>query len=87
MTLQYLSEDLYGNKDRLYRQHCLPHKLNLAGRELADKIPALQKFENDIKGIAKVTAQNAKYSAYMMELARVNNANFEDILGQHVNKV
>ena len=66
-----LSTELHGNKDKIYRVHCLPHRLNLAGRALVDRVPALHTFEDNIKSIARfVNNQSPRNLEFMTNVAR-----------------
>ena len=66
-----LSEDTRGSKDTLYRVHCLPHRLNLAGRALVEKMQPLQQFEDHIKAMARfVNNQKPRNLVFMTKVAR-----------------
>jgi len=67
-----LSHELFGNKEQLYRTHCLAHKLNLAARKMVSMIPELEVLETQIKSMANfVNNQNSKNIALMADLAKI----------------
>ena len=66
-----LSTELHGNKDKIYRVHCLPHRLNLAGRALVDRLSPLHAFEDNIKAIARfVNNQSPRNLEFMTNVAK-----------------
>jgi hypothetical protein len=69
-----LSRTLKNDSTVLFRQHCLRHKLNLAVRKLVDDVNELDKFESDIKLIARFyNSHNPKNLAHLHNLASVRN--------------
>jgi hypothetical protein len=55
-----------GKPEAIFRTHCMAHRLNLAGRRIVDKIKEVEKFETDMKSIAKsFNAQNPKWVSYL----------------------
>lgn len=65
-----LSKDIYNDPDQIFRNHCLPHKLNLAARHAVEAVPELEETEGRIKGAANFyNAQNAKNLAHLTALA------------------
>jgi hypothetical protein len=66
-----LSKKYRGKPEAIFRTHCMAHRLNLAGRRIVDKIKEVEKFETDIKSIAKsFNAQNPKWVSYLTRYAK-----------------
>jgi hypothetical protein len=66
-----LSKEIFGDEKKLFRTHCLAHKLNLVGNRLVESVHALQKFEQDIQSLStNFNALNSKNFAYLVRTAK-----------------
>lgn len=64
-----LSKEVYNDPEQLFRNHCLPHKLNLAARHALHAVPELEGTEDRIKESCNFyNSQNAKNLAHLTEL-------------------
>lgn len=69
-----LSQELFGDKNKLFVMHCAAHRIQLAGRHLVDKIPDQQTSDNQLKSISTFyNQQHSKNLAHITEMSKVLN--------------